>query len=108
MNKFYEFIKTHIGTIAPSITVVVTIIACTIAVDKRYAHQEDLMHVKNQNSAEIVNVTRQNQAGIKQLRISMIEDKIFEIETRGGVNMSSIDIALINRYKRQLERLKGE
>ena len=82
---------------AAVVAAVGTIFGAYSALDSKYAKASDVADVK-----------RQLKEAVTELRIVDLEDKIFMLELKVNQGTATpIDIALLNRYKRQLDSLTG-
>ena len=97
-----ESIKNNTGKIIlGSASSIIAIVGALFTIDSRYAHAADVERDKAQSS-RIIKETSQT------LRLQMLEDKLFELDVKkaqSNGNLSPLDTALRERYKRQVEDL---
>lgn len=95
-----ETIKSNPGKIIfGSASSIIAIVGALFTLDARYAHAADVEKDKAQ-TARIIRETSQT------LRQQMLEDKLFELDVKkaqANGNLSPLDAALRERYKRQIE-----
>jgi len=82
---------------ASAVAAIGTLIGAVLIVDTRYAHAADFNKYQQNQAQEL-------RLQLNSLRGQLLEDKLFELETKP--NKSQQDLALIERFKRQLEETK--
>jgi hypothetical protein len=93
-----DFDFSKITKAAGVLAAVGAVIGAFLTVDDRYAHAVDLEKYQVQQSREIY-------SQLSNSRAQMIEDKLFELESKQF--KSAYDKALIERYKRILQDIKS-
>jgi hypothetical protein len=96
-----DYVKENpLKTVASIITTCGVIIGGVLTVDERYAHAVDVEKVQQQTARTI-------ETQIGGIRRQMLEDKLFELDTKREVNkgLSPVDEAQYKRYNRQLMEL---
>lgn len=99
-----EQIKNHISLIMT----IVALVTAMFTFDSRYAHAEDTKLAVVNISQKLDTHTRSMEDAVQKasnnLRKQILEDKVFEIETKQAQRTATpVDVALKARYLRQLE-----
>lgn len=85
-----------------SVGAIVTLIGAIISVDTRYAKSTEVEQMRVEFTSLVKDTTF-------ILRKQMLEDKLFELDIKKAMNSSnqlnSVDAALYERYKRQLDEI---
>jgi hypothetical protein len=97
-----------LSVIVSTLTALTAILSSAFFIDARYAHAEDIIK-KEAATAEIIKrQTAEIQTQSQVLRRSLVEDKIFELDSKRDPktrNLTIVDEAQYKRYNRQLEEL---
>lgn len=104
-----EFVKNHTTSIITSvITTLGLILGAAVAVDNRYAHAETV----KKSEADTAEVIKQQTLEIRRqslmLRRSMVEDRLFELDTKrevAGSVLPTLEEAQYKRYARQMQEI---
>jgi hypothetical protein len=87
-----------------AVTAVVMVISTAFTVDSRYVHAEDFKQQSMQHTIQMKQYRVEQRLMIDDLRKKQLEDKLFELEFKD--KKTQLDIALIERYKRELDSVE--
>lgn len=97
-----DTIKNNPGKILfGSASSVIAIVGALFTLDARYAHAADV----ERDKAQTEKIIRETSLTLRQ---QMLEDKLFELDVKGAQsrgNLSPLDVALRERYKRQIDEI---
>lgn len=104
-----EFIKNHTTTVITSvITTLGLILGAAVAVDNRYAHADTFKKSEADTSEFLKQQTLEIRRQSLMLRRSLIEDRLFELDTKrevAGNALPTLDEAQYKRYTRQIQEI---
>lgn len=97
--------------ITSSITTLSLILGTAFMIDGRYAHADSVQKTELQTSEFIRQQTAELKVQTQLLRRSIIEDKLFELDTKRNPvtrSLQPVDEAQYQRYNRQLNEIDGQ
>jgi flagellar biosynthesis protein FlhB len=98
-----EQLKNHISLILT----IITLVTALFTFDTRYAHSEDVKKTDQTTQTHIQETQKLVQQTTNNLRRSMIEDKVFELDVKQAQAkvQNPVDVAIKARYLRQLQEI---
>lgn len=104
-----EFIRNHTTTVITSvITTLGLILGAAVAVENRYAHADTFKKSEAETSGFLKQQTLEIRRQSQMLRRSLIEDRLFELDTKrdiAGNALPTLDEAQYKRYTRQIQEI---
>jgi hypothetical protein len=95
-----------VATLASVVSSVSVILGSAFYIDARYVHAEDIPQYEQKYANQIKQVIHENRINSLTLRKQLIEDKLFEYESKR--NRNSYDNAMINRYNREIQLINSQ
>ena len=89
----------NIASVTSIVTLLSAIIGSAFFLDARYSHAEDVNAQKKTETQAIIELRIEN----KQDRRRLLDDKIFEIQTKP--KLSDVDKALVDRTKSEIQEI---